>query len=333
MYFARVLDRDRLQAVKTIVVHANCADGLLSAILLQDALPNANDIRFMQYGEDQLLLRPEPNMLFCDFSPHESTAQAFVESGAIVLDHHKTARPVVEAFGESGVFGDEVKDLGVCGASLAFREVWKPLKGLHVADLVLVKNLVRRAGVRDTWLRGDPEWVDACEQAEALLFYRPGTWLVADAFVEARKAWWAQRLSIGHRLIERKEETIEGAVDRSFRFSTTSGTKVCMFTGLRLVSDAAESLGEALDVVAAFDFVAEHGGLVKLIYSLRSHTGFDCGAFCKARGGGGHTAAAGFSLLFDPSEGASDPFSILAGFLEEWEAVGGAREPGATGSS
>lgn len=37
----------------------------------------------------------------------------------------------------------------------------------------------------------------------------------------------------------------------------------------------------------------------KVIYSNRSHTTFDCKAFAKAFGGGGHTKAAGFNVTLE----------------------------------
>jgi nanoRNase/pAp phosphatase (c-di-AMP/oligoRNAs hydrolase) len=44
-------------------------------------------------------------------------------------------------------------------------------------------------------------------------------------------------------------------------------------------------------------------------FSTRSHTGFDCAAFAQARGGGGHTAAAGFAVALTPAD--PQPFAMV----------------------
>jgi hypothetical protein len=143
---------DKLKAVKTIIVHDNCSDGLMSAILLKDAYSQIGlepELKFVQYGtEDYKKLEPGPNMMFCDFSPNIKTVkqpdgsflvdesdrprlQAWVDAGTLILDHHKGAKDVVAGFGDNGVFGDEVTMPGVSGAWLAFREVWMPFyKGM-----------------------------------------------------------------------------------------------------------------------------------------------------------------------------------------------------------
>ena len=85
---------DKLMAVKTIICHGgNCPDGVASAILLHDVLPDA-ELKFVQYGtEEQKALRATSGMLFADFSPHAETFQKFVDAGAIVLDHHPHVSP------------------------------------------------------------------------------------------------------------------------------------------------------------------------------------------------------------------------------------------------
>ena len=143
-----MIDIEKLRAVKTIIVHDNCSDGLMSALLLKDAYAQCGltpELRFVQYGtEAYKALTPAPNTLFCDFSPFVPEVEievepgvkkkvpdpeklrAWVDSGTLILDHHKGAEAVVRAFGEHGVFGDESKHPGVSGAWLAFREVWVP---------------------------------------------------------------------------------------------------------------------------------------------------------------------------------------------------------------
>ena len=108
-----------LKAVKTIVAHEKCPDGIAAALILKDVLPEARVI-FCQYSTpEHETLAAEPGMLFADFSPPKARVQEFVDKGAVVLDHHKTAKDIVAAFGDNGVFGDEIAEPGVSGAVLA----------------------------------------------------------------------------------------------------------------------------------------------------------------------------------------------------------------------
>lgn len=121
------IDLAKLEAVTTIVTHANCMDGLASAMILLDVLPSAK-IVFCQYNTpDYLNLPATPNMLFCDITPPRDRAAEFVTAGSIVLDHHKTAKDIVLMFGANGVFGDEIANPGISGAMLAYQQVWVPL--------------------------------------------------------------------------------------------------------------------------------------------------------------------------------------------------------------
>lgn len=301
-------DLAKLRAVKTIIVHGGgCPDGVASAILLHDVLPDAV-VKFVQYQTpEQLDLPATAGMLFCDFSPHPDRTQRFVDVGAIVLDHHKTARGVVAAFGPLGAFGDEKADPGVCGAVLAYRHVWLPLKQAEYAAAVdpstqlgleslAAEGFATLAGIRDTWLTQDPRWKDAVIQAEALRFYPIEHWLgLKHSFRFENEGWWSERLKLGGILVERHAASVKRAIEKAWRFTSKRGTRVIMFEGTSQSSDAAEVLDQEVDLVIGFGFVVEETK-PKMIFSLRSHTGYDCSTLGKHFGGGGHTAAAGFNV-------------------------------------
>jgi hypothetical protein len=318
-----MLPIDKLKAVKTIIVHENCADGMASAMFLHDALPEAKII-FLQYGPDSYRnLKPSHNMLFCDITPHPETYQQFVEADALVLDHHKGAQKIVEAFGKNGVFGDEVLEPGVCGTTLAFREVWSVLRDPNPdpsMEMKLASNIAHLSGVRDTWQTQDLQWAEACVLAEALRFYPAETWLIGRPFSPLKLDWWDARLATGRILIERNNRAVKKAVGGAHRFTTSRGTKVVLFSGVKLSSDAAELVDKDADLVVGFDYVGIENGEAVLVFSTRSHTSFNCMNFCKANGGGGHTKAAGFSVKFDPNDGAQDPYSVFHLKVEQFEA-------------
>jgi hypothetical protein len=337
-----VFPLEKLLAVKKIVTHENCPDGTASAILLHDVLPDA-EIVFMQYQTAaHKELNPEPGMLFADFSPFEGRNQEFVEAGALVLDHHKTAKPVVEAFGKNGIFGDEADEPGVCGAVLALRHVWLPMKEAqqnHRFSSVMptfgmedenglraeFEGLTSRAaafatlaGVRDTWQNKSPDWRKACVQAEMLRFYPPENWLeVFNPFRYENNPFWAERMKLGKLIVEKHEVAVKKSIEKAYRFTTAKGTRVIMLSNTHTTSDAAEVLDSEADLVVGFGYEVDKG-TPKAYFSTRSRGNFDCGAFCKSLGGGGHTKAAGFNFPLEIGA-TTEPYSLFAQLLGVWE--------------
>ena len=300
-----------LRQVQRIVTHANCGDGMASAMILRDAFNHIPSVEFVHYDTPEHRdMEVTEGVIFCDFSPHPDLADQFLEAGAIVLDHHKTAKPIVSQFVKAGqgVFGDEELEPGVCGATLAYQHVWKenPVGACIPVDSMRVLRLAALAGIYDTWQTDDRKWDAAVRQQEALKFWDPGLLL------ETTPSVWDKYLDVGATLVSRKSDAVDRAIKASIR-QNANDLRVCMFQGVTETSMAAERLGNEVDLVVGFDYTADDG-LPKIIYSLRSHTGFDCGAFCKGHGGGGHTAAAGFK-----QQARVDPYSQFFGILFDWQ--------------
>lgn len=318
-----MISLEKLRAVTHIVVHGKCADGMASAMILHDALPKAKVSYVVHNTKEHLEMPAEPGMLFCDFVPHESRAEEFVEAGTIVLDHHKHAKDLVAKFGANGVFADEKADRGVSGALLAFKEVWLPLAqdetaekaaqalGMfprpHILQEEIVRDFATLVGVRDTWQRQDPRWEEACAQSAAI-----GFWPEEELLASPPRGW-ASKLQLGKFLYERQLKSAKKAADNSYDFVTRKGTHVLVFEGTRKSSDAAEYIGQGADIVIAFaTFVEDEEPTV--IFSTRSHTGYDVGKMCKSYGGGGHTAAAGYTFKMATKDKEHRP-------LKWWESV------------
>ena len=316
---------EQLQSVDHIVTHKDCADGIASAMILKDVLGGAK-VTFLQHNSpEQKAFRAEPGQLWCDFTPTRERVQEFVEAGAIVLDHHKFARDVVDAFGGNGIFADETKDPGVCGAVLAYRHVWLPLeeamssspgmghaRPYPVAEAIL-KDFATLAGIRDTWQKQDPRWKDACEQAEALKFWP------LDVIVRAPLTSWPGLVQpVGQVLFAKNLEYADHLAQTAYRFVSSKGTRVIIFSGVSMSSDAAEAAGDTADIIVGFSYKTEESGKPILIFSTRSHTDFNCGEFCLAHGGGGHTKAAGFSVPLD-LQNHPNPFEHFRQVLEAYQ--------------
>jgi hypothetical protein len=288
-----------LRSVKTIVTHDSCADGTASAVLLHDALTSAA-IRFVQYGTDAHASLPaEEGMLFCDFSPPAARADEFVRAGAIVLDHHRTAKDIVLAMGDRGRFGDEATDPGVSGAVLAFRHVWLALRG-ESPSRAFAERFATVAGVRDTWQTKSPLWRESCAQSQVLGFF-PREWWLKNDLAKLEAIWDEQVGWVGEMMCVRDDERVRRSIEGGYRFATRKGTRAIVLSGISVTSDAAEMLGAGVDVVIGFGYGVEDG-VAKLRFSLRSRGDFDCAAFAKVHGGGGHTKAAGFGRVVEPSD-------------------------------
>ena len=304
-----------LHGIKKIVTHDACADGIASAIILHDALPEA-EIVFMQYNTpEHLALPPEPGLLFCDFSPVPDRAQEFVAVGAIVLDHHKYAQPVVAQFGTNGVFADE---LGVSGAVLAYRHVWCPLKGeARVAadeeqDLGM-HWLASMAGVRDTWHQQSTFWFRACEVHEMLLFYPKKLWLDQEPISVTEMA---ARLRVGAIRVAHARELAATLAKGAYRFTTPGDLRVAAFQGIgHSCSDASDLLDA--DLIIGWTYFVQADEPI-MVLSCRARTDrFDAGAFCKAHGGGGHVKAAGCSVKVHDDD--FNPFTFLQRLVGVYE--------------
>jgi len=327
---------DKLQAVKVIFTHDHCADGLTSAILLKDAFFGKDiPIKFLLHGTEEFkTLQPEPGMLFCDIAPpivtkefegkyviaegqHERL-QGFIDAGAIILDHHKTARPIVEAFGDNGVFGDEIANPGVCGAYLAYQHVWLPFREQLAVQAAFAKKFAILAGIRDTWQRTDARWKEACLQHHILKFVPTERWM-AKTLTEIASTWNSQYAWIGDLLQEKQDRTVQKIIGQAFRFTSQAGTRVVVFEGLHMSSDVAEAIHEGADLIVAFNYSVEDG-TPKMLCSTRSHTHFDCSALAVSQGGGGHTKAAGFNFKMVLGEGGdTNPFDVVQGLVHKWE--------------
>ena len=308
---------NKLKAITTIVSHERCPDGIASALILKDMLPDARVI-FCQYGTPEHESLPaEPGMIFADFSPHPNRVKDFVDAGAIVLDHHRTAKDVVGAFGDSGVFADEKSEPGVSGAVLAFREVWLPLwddQSMQIFGRVFeiqddkpnfpsfVRQFAKIAGVRDTWQKSSPLWEESCVQGSAL-FFVPQEELLAIGLKQISNDWEIRYKWAGQLRNLKHLKTVQRAVQEGMRHTTAEGVRILMFQGTKLSSDAAGVPGVEADIICGFDVIWEKGQKqIKYLYSVRSRSNFDCSALAKFHGGGGHKGAAGFNIITPTSD-------------------------------
>jgi hypothetical protein len=206
-----------------------------------------------------------------------------------------------------------------------------------------VERFARLAAIRDTWKKGNPQWQEACEQASLLLF-----WPVEDE--RPLEHYLVDGAGIGNTLYNKQLDHARKSIEESHRFMTERGTRVLMFQGTSATSDAAEMLDvphyfdspldeegktncrwcgalntrpfevaekcRSPEIVVGFHYRSEAGKL-QLQFSMRSHTGYDVSALARHYGGGGHAAAAGFTV--DVLAGDPNPFTHALLLIEDYE--------------
>lgn len=332
---------DELAAIDTIVTHKDCADGVASALLARDALPNAR-IVFIDYDSPAArALVPTERMLFVDMTPHAAKTTAgvltaaglenvmrFVEAGAWCLDHHAKQADIVRLFGPKGIYADARTEPGVSGAGLAFRHIWEPLKGtLDDTRTDDFREMVRLAGIRDTWQRDHRLFETASEQAAALCFW---PWPHLEQALE--QEWLLSGdvndpidLKLGGAVLAKQRERSAALVETAYRFtarSTSRRLRVVAFAGEKHdVSEAADHVGDSADLVLAWVYFCE-GDQKRITVHCRSRGTFDCGDFARALGGGGHEAASGFTIDVDAGSPDGSPYQHLVRLVQHhlWSA-------------
>jgi len=347
---------ETLRQVTHVYCHGHCPDGLASAMILKDAfrmLGMSPRIEFLTHGtpEHQVATDTIEQVLFCDIAPKAGAGSWLVrEKWPIVLDHHVGAKAVVESFGSLGVYADAEKEPGVSGAVLAFREVWlstfAEMVGLNkmAADSPQhdrVRDFALCVGARDTWQTQDGRFLRG-QWTSKMLMSKPAAWWLDESghgtTMHHAPYLSANEIEMGRALFEAHEEAVRQAVEQVVRYElleaeqVPSGGRRAVYlyvfqeqaSGFRLCSDVSEALRKQTagrmnrGVVAGFSYVVDKpGASPRLLYSLRGLNDFDVQKFATANGGGGHKAAAGFSV--DPQRNdVKNPYEAIRYRLEEF---------------
>lgn len=345
---------ETLKEVGVIFTHKNCPDGMATAMILKDAfrmLGMAPRIEFLAHNTPEhkgaidrhYLHSGNTRALFCDIAPHPDVYRDHVVAGDIVLDHHKGAEELVRAFGALGVFADEKLEPGISGAALAWREVWEvaneetlprglpPLERANAQKTVM--GFALDTGARDTWQttskrfqRG--QWISKMIMSKPVDYWLAGDPLHPNPSLAPHLPYLTEEeVHAGRALFEAHEEAVRQAVAQCVHFDIGTARLIVFqeqASGFRLCSDVAEGLrqnwrgGDPWAVIAGFSYVVNKPGESPVVvYSLRGLNGFDVAAFAKANGGGGHTAAAGFSLPAEELD-AKGPYAHISIRLREF---------------
>lgn len=296
--------------ITRIITHKNCPDGMASAMLLNRAFPGV-EIEFKAYGDP---IEVTEGMLFCDFSPPESTIEEHQKVKTIILDHHPTAKPIVDAMGERGYWGRNSH--GESGAWLAYNvlRTLKPINSVH-------KRFASLAGIRDTWQKDNLLWRKSCEQATVLMFYPPEYWL--NPWRSYGPSLSPEEEELGLHLLEHRLQKARELGDTCHLVTARKTHMLIAFvnqTG-ELVSDCAEYVRNEYDAALCVFYQEEDGDRgLGINVSLRGDGSFDCGKMAKEYGGGGHHDAAGFYVpVSNVNDRANNRAKLMSFVLNELE--------------
>lgn len=317
---------EQLGRVKKIYSHDRCADGTGAAAVCAMAMwmlgkKNRQDyeIELIQYGsKSQTAIQPSDGCLFVDITPSINVDWAAWKPHApIVLDHHPSARPVVEALG--GIYGTKEES----GTSLAFKHVLRPVMEARVSvdpieDMMEGEAKARAernralmskwemfaelSAIRDTWQDKHPSWEAAQAMARGVLFYNP--WKVigpaaAGGSLGGQKDPW-DFYPLGLDILRKDLRRAWGLSRGAVRFQA-GGLKCGLMNCTEgIVSEACHAMMEegddSVDVACNY-FMTFEDGVVRHVVSLRSKPGtVACNTVARRLGGGGHDLAAGFRV-------------------------------------
>lgn len=278
--------------IKKIYTHGNCVDGMAVAALARTYLPFAQ-IEYVDYNsEKHLSLKPEPHVLFADFTPHRHTldTDGWVAADPVVLDHHEHAADVVSKFSR-GHF-----DNSMCGAMLFLN--WLKTN-IGASTPYIVQKFAEMINAVDLHLVKDPYYEQGCELVATM--DQLGTGIIDQMRISEIMA---EASKYGAELVKARREAIRLNKIPTLRLLDTSvsGVSTRLYIGGGERSETSSVLHYVREddkysdhvVVALFRLMVE-GNSVQWVYSLRSNT-VDVGAFCKRQGGGGHALAAGYSI-------------------------------------
>ncbi len=265
--------RHRFPQPPTVVLyHAECADGFGAAWALWRRFPQAKYLP-VKHGNPAPPDLKDQRVVIVDFTyPRETLELMALETSALlVLDHHITAE--IALAGLPCAYFDMMKS----GAVLAWE--WA-----HDQPVPWLLNYIQD---KDLWTWSLP----SSREINAALASHPYEFLLWNSFTQKDLE------QEGRAILRYEHELVNKLAGQSvlveFQGATVPSVQSAVLTS---------QIGERLSAEAPFCIIW-HDRDGRRYYSMRSREdGTDVGAIAASFGGGGHTHAAGFSVLLGPDE-------------------------------
>lgn len=260
-----------------VLYHADCHDGFGAAWAAWKRLKGEGAIYIpVRYGEPLPELPNAQEVYILDFSyPRDVLEELAQRVRLLAIDHHKTAQEALEGFPHA------IFDMGKSGAVLA----WE-----HFHPGKRVPKLLEYVQDRDLW-----KWeLPRSREVSAALRAYPMDFEVWDEL--NIKAILGDLAKEGEGILRFVQAEVGRIVDRAVLSDKAfPGYKVPIVNTTAFRSEVGEELLKRYpDSPFAATYMVRPDG--KVVWSLRSRGDFDVSEIAKARGGGGHKAAAGFTV-------------------------------------
>lgn len=327
------------QIKTSIISHANCTDGMMSAFLFYAYYRLVNKLDevefiFCQYNQPV----PQINgqiVIIVDFSftkqelEHDNFRNKYIE----IYDHHETAAAVYGGYGfyscecNHGSLFNALFTKEKSGAGLAWDSIGCDLTSEFKSSLFSTREreyyvghlmyLKERVQDRDLWLY---------KYSDTRAVYE-----VLNSVPKTLEAWWDLIIETPEHVFKKMVDEADIRVQMRLGLAAEYASKATIVPyktkTIAIVNCASNFASEVGDILgkehafAAMFIVSPKDKIV--IASLRSNseTGEDVSAIAKSFGGGGHVNAAGFSFNYEKEP--TKLFSLLDGsiFIQEEEFV------------
>ena len=276
-----ILKREDIDDNTILITHESCADGLCCAIAFQKYCDDNNitgtAIYFVNYGRINLPDVTNRNVIIADFSFDKNIMQDMYSKAKnmIVLDHHETAKKNLEGLDFCTFNMDK------SGAQL----LWGYLFDEPEPDLV------KYIGDRDLW-----RWVLPHSRE-----FSAGFQLLPHSDIRDNYKYYLTEdgindtIKAGEVILQYQNNIISGIVHRTTKYSTQfviDGYSVFCINNSQNISEVGNELSLDMPFSAQY-FITDDS----IVFSLRSSgSGVNVADVAKKYGGGGHPAAAGFSV-------------------------------------
>jgi oligoribonuclease NrnB/cAMP/cGMP phosphodiesterase (DHH superfamily) len=271
-------------SMKNVVLyHGGCRDGFCAAWVARNALGKDTVCIPVQYGQPVPKIENGSMVYIVDFSyPKDVLLTLHQRMGHLtVLDHHKTAQADL-----SSVSAPDLHitfDMNKSGGRLTWEHFYDKsgMRAPWLVDYTEDRDLWR-------WKLPDSRAVSAFLASHADDF---GRWDALSSIVPSTDAWM-HIVGEGTAILRYQQQLVDAAVSFAVE-KTIAGHKVLVVNSTVCASEIAGEL--AKDRPFGVVWFQERGG--KFVYSLRSREGgMDVSEVAKRFGGGGHKAAAGFTV-------------------------------------
>lgn len=272
----------------------DCADGFTAAWAIHMRWPDV-EFHYAQYGDTPPNVAGK-SVLIVDFSYPEDVMRAISAEATwvYVCDHHKSAGGTLKALVEEGLI-KATFDLERSGAALAWEYAWGP---------TAMPRIIEHVQDRDLW-RFKLRQTREISAALASYDHDFDEWTRLAKMIEdpPRRDVVARE---GAAIIRARDKEMHQAILATARPVKIAGHVVpCVNAPYTWASDIGNRLCEMPDVPFAAVWYMRPDGSRQ--FSLRSSSGFDVSEIAKLFRGGGHAAAAGFTLEpFDVDEAPID---------------------------